>query len=148
LLSLARPLGSGLGLPRALGRSVHDPLAGSWCNGAAGLVPLWILAERVYRDPAWLVAAERFGRAAIDASNDLGSLCCGATGTGFAALALYRATGRKDWQAAASLALERARAARFPQSMEHSLYKGPLGAALLELELQAPEDAVLPLFDQ
>ena len=148
LLALAQPLGSGLGLPRALGRSVQEPLAGSWCNGAAGVVPLWILAERVYRDPSWLVAAERFGRAAIEASNDLGSLCCGATGAGFAALALLRATGKKDWRVAGAQALERARAARFPQSMDHSLYKGPLGAELLELELEAPDDALLPLFDQ
>jgi len=148
LLALAQPLGSGLGLPRALGRSVHDPLAASWCNGAAGFVPLWILAERVYRDPAWLVAAERFGRAANETGNDLGSLCCGATGPGFAVLALFRANGRKDWHAAAVRSLERARAAHFPQSMDHSLYKGPLGAALLEVELEAPDDAVLPLFDQ
>src|SRR5262249_40150908 len=125
-----------------------DPLAGSWCNGAAGMVPLWILAERIYRDPAYLVAAERFGRAAIEAGNDLGSLCCGTTGPGFAALALYRATGKKDWRAAAEQCVQRARAAHFPQSMDHSLYKGPLGPALLELELEAPDDAVLPLFDQ
>src|SRR5262249_29494943 len=105
-------------------------------------------AERVYRDPSWLVAAERFGRAAIESSNDLGSLCCGATGAGFAALALLRATGRQGWRGAAATALARVRAPRFPRSDAHSLYKGPLGAELLELELEAPEDALLPLFDQ
>jgi hypothetical protein len=31
--------------------------------------------------------------------------------------------------------------------MDHSLYKGPLGAALLELELEAPDESLLPLFD-
>lgn len=148
LLRLAQPMGRGLALPRALGRSLDDPLAGSWCNGAAGFVPLWILAERVYRDPAYLAAAEAFGRTAIESGNDLGSLCCGATGPGFAALALFRATGNKEWRFAAARSLDGARTGRFPQSMEHSLYKGPLGPALLELELASPEDAVLPLFDR
>jgi serine/threonine-protein kinase len=147
LLGLAQPLGSGLGLPRELGRSLHDPLCGSWCNGAAGVVPLYIVAERVLREPAYLIAAERFGQAAIESSNSLGSLCCGATGPGFAALGLFRATGKKDWRAAADRCVHHARAARFPHSMEHSLYKGPLGAALLELELQGPDDALLPLYD-
>jgi serine/threonine-protein kinase len=147
LLDLAQPLGSGLGMPRALGRSLHDPLVGSWCNGAAGLVPLYILAERVYRERAYLIAAERFGHVAIESSNDLGSLCCGATGPGFAALGLFRATGKKDWQGAADRCVHHARAARFSKSMDHSLYKGPLGAALLEVELQGPDDSLLPLYD-
>jgi serine/threonine-protein kinase len=147
LLGLAQPLGSGLGLPRALGRSLHDPLVGSWCNGAAGVVPLFILAERVYREPAYLIAAERFGQTAIESSNGLGSLCCGATGPGFAALGLFRATGKKDWRGAAERCVHHACAARFPHSMDHSLYKGPLGAALLELELQGPDDSLLPLYD-
>jgi serine/threonine-protein kinase len=147
LLGLAKPLGSGWGLPRAVGRSLQDPLCGSWCNGAAGVVPLCILAERVYREPSYLAAAEQFGHAAIESGNRLGSLCCGATGPGFAALGLFRATGKKDWRAAADRCVHQARGARFPQSMDHSLYKGPLGAALLEMELQAPEDALLPLYD-
>lgn len=147
LLSLAAPLGNGLALPRALGRSLQDPLVGSWCNGAAGVVPLYVLAERVYREPAYLDAAERFGRVAVEANNDLGSVCCGACGQGFAALGLFRATGKKDWRAAATRCLHQARSARFPQSMDHSLYKGALGAALLELELEAPDESLLPLFD-
>ena len=57
------------------------------------------------------------------------------------------ATGKKDWRAAADRCVHHARAARFPQSMDHSLYKGPLGAALLELELEAPDDSLAPIFD-
>jgi serine/threonine-protein kinase len=148
LLGLAQTTERGLSLPRAVGRSAFgDPLAASWCNGAAGMVSLFLLAHRVYRDPSMLDAAERFGRSALDTTNELGSLCCGTAGVGFAALALFRNTGHRDWRESATQLLARAERGRFPQSKEHSLYKGELGAALLAVELEAHQDSAFPLFD-
>lgn len=148
LLAHAQATERGLSLPRAVGRTAFgDPLAASWCNGAAGMVSLCLLAYRIYRDPAMLKAAERFGRFALETTNELGSLCCGSAGVGFAALALFRNTGHRDWREATAQMIARAERGQFPHSKEHSLYKGELGPALLALELENHQDSAFPLFE-
>lgn len=114
LLSLAAPIGGGLALPRALGRSLQDSLVSSWCNGAAGVVPLYALAERVYREPTYLDVAERFGRVAIEANNDLGSVCCGACGQGFAALGCFAPPAKRTGEPLPRVACIRRAPRAFP----------------------------------
>lgn len=90
LLALAQPRGDKLFLSRTIGTA---PLEDSGCNGAAGQVLLFLAAHRVYRDPVFLAASQGFGKFAGRGEGDLGSLCCGHAGGGFAMLSLFRATG-------------------------------------------------------
>lgn len=132
LLALAQPRGDGLFLSRTIGTA---PLEDSGCNGAAGQVLLFLAAHRVYRDPVFLAASQGFGKFAGRGEGDLGSLCCGHAGVGFAMLSLFRATGFAP------------RAGRFPNSHPHSLFKGELGAALLAIELEHADDSAFPLLE-
>lgn len=128
------------------------PLAASWCNGAAGYVPLWTLAHAVYQDDRYeqLAAAAAWGayegaydgRAAVP-----GDICCGLAGRAFSLATQYTHTGDQVWLARARLLADRAaeRILDHPYRRD-SLYKGDIGVALLADELTAAAPAGLPLF--
>jgi hypothetical protein len=150
LAALGQPYGRGLRWPRHAGASIDDSsLTASWCNGAAGHLHLWTLADRYWNDGRFDRLAELAAWTAYDvASQAPGELCCGLAGRAYALLCRYRQTGDRRWLARARVLGERA-AAR-PDAAAHrlnSLYHGEVGIALLAADLQAPDSACMPLFE-
>ena len=89
----------------------------------------------------------RIGESAFIGGDPTGNLCCGLAGRAYAMLALYRVSGDAVWwERARSLA---ARAAHGSSSDQwpNSLYKGRTGIALAAAEVDRPELAALPLFE-
>jgi lanthionine synthetase-like protein len=109
-------------------------LAGSWCNGAAGAVLLWTEAYRCASDPLFLESARAAARRAIEAAPGDPSLCCGATGVGFALLELELVEPGHGWrQRAAESAW---RAVQMPNVRWPSgLYRGLPGLVCLAHDL-------------
>ena len=92
------------------------------------------------------------GWAAWEHPDTTPTLCCGRAGRALALAALYRYSGEIAWQ-------ERARALLSPPASpesvatlstlpeaDHGLFKGALGSALAAVELEDPEQAIMPLF--
>nr|NLI50509.1 protein kinase [Propionibacterium sp.] len=119
-----------------------------WCNGSAGLVPLWTLAHRSLGDDRWLRLAEAAAWNAWEDPAEAGNLCCGLAGRAYGLLALYRHTGDRVWlERARVLGRAAAAAERDPELPWYSLYKGELGVAVLVAELADPDAAALPFFE-
>jgi serine/threonine-protein kinase len=149
LADLAVPTSKGVLWPVQNRETGGFPMPG-WCNGGAGHVFLWTLAHRLF-------SRERFLKLAIGAAEESAlsgggghSLCCGWAGQAYALLALYNHTGEKRWlEHARTLA---SRALAFAQcrqpGLPYSLYKGDLGVAVLLAEIQLPEIASMPFFDE
>ena len=94
LASFGVPLGRGLRWPREVGLPAgENGLGASWCNGAAGLVHLWLAAERLLEDTRFGRLAEAAAWTAYDAPDAGGDLCCGAAGRAYALLAVHRQLG-------------------------------------------------------
>ena len=144
---LAEPRGRGVQFPHVPGTGSHHDIPG-WCNGPAGLVHLWVIAHQVTGRGRYAELAERCGWSAWEAPDRFPDLCCGLAGRGYALLALHRMTGDTVW-------LDRARAllargddqGRRTASSRLALYKGALGPALLEQDLETPMFACHPFFE-
>jgi serine/threonine-protein kinase len=148
LAELAVPAARGLRWPIQVGVEPADvPLAGSWCNGAAGFVHLWLAAARRFGDERYLRLAERAGWCAFEAVPAGGDLCCGYAGRAYALLALEQASGTSLWGVRARLLADLAESSVEAGALRHeSLYKGDVGVALLFAELDQASDAAMPLF--
>jgi hypothetical protein len=146
---LGQPAGRGLRWPHETGAGVPDTaLAASWCNGAAGFVPLWIAAHRKLGDETYARWAEMAAWSAYEAPAAPGDLCCGFAGRAYALLTLHRQADERHWLARARALAERAATSVRANSLRRdSLYKGEVGVALLAADLQAPEYACMPLFE-
>jgi serine/threonine protein kinase len=131
--------------PRNPGGRPSSAWAG-WCHGSAGHALLHAELSRSL-DPRHLDLAEAAGRHAASSLGENVSLCCGLAGVGYAALSLYRRTGREAWVTVASQCVERADGLPVDVAMQHSLYKGDLGIRLLRADLAAPSGAVFPLVE-
>jgi serine/threonine-protein kinase len=126
---------------------VHG-LGGGWCNGAAGYVSLWTLADQ-------LLGGDEFGRLALAAAwtayeddGDGLSLCCGLAGRAYALLNIYRHGGGDAWLARARNLADRAAAcARHETAPRESLYNGELGVAVLAADLEDPAHSCMPLYE-
>ena len=119
--------------------------APGWCSGSAGHALMWILAHEEIGDRRYLDLAERAARYAVEHPSANPDVCCGTTGRGFALLRLYQATGETRWLVEARR-LAHAAAAGWPAAADRfNLLKGPLGTALLLIELEAPECLVQPV---
>lgn len=155
LAGIAEPFGRGVRWPwlvHGVPFAARELYAPGWCNGSAGLVPLWLLAHR-------LTGARRYGDLALGSAHhawesevDAGPhLCCGRSGQAFAMLAMFQATGAGEWLERAHTLAQRAldarplwndgQGARRPES----LYFGDVGIALLLAELEYPNEARMPL---
>ncbi|HEU4461868.1 MAG TPA: lanthionine synthetase LanC family protein [Solirubrobacterales bacterium] len=148
--ALARPVGRGLRWPYvATAPLPHTGLEASWCNGAAGYVPLWTTAHRLLGEDRY----ERWARMAAWTAWEspvpaVGDLCCGFAGRSYALLSLYRHGGEEIWLARARrLAEQAATEVRSDAFRRDSLYKGEIGVALLAADLEAPGYSCMPLFD-
>jgi serine/threonine-protein kinase len=149
LADRARPWGRGLRW-RWYAESGGDvgTMAG-WCNGSAGFVFLWTLAEAALGEPRYRRLAEGAAWNAWEAPDANGSLCCGLAGRAYALLNLYKHGGGEEWLARARELADRAapaieRGAEAPDS----LYKGAVGVAVLAADLARPADAVMPFFEE
>jgi serine/threonine-protein kinase len=142
----AEPIGRGCRWPiRRDGRATYMP---GWCNGAAGYVFLWTLAESVLGDNGYLPLAERAALNVIDFPSGLNTLCCGTAGQAYALLALYRRSGEHRWlDAAAKLGVVSARGCSFSGPRWHSLYWGELASLLIIEDLARPERSLMPFFE-
>jgi eukaryotic-like serine/threonine-protein kinase len=119
-----------------------------WCNGSAGLVHLWTLAERSFGGAEYGELARRAAWNAWEEPSTSGDLCCGAAGRSYAMLNLYRQTGDGLWlQRAHDLANKAVTLIEQWSLHRDSLYKGEIGVALLIAELERPELSCMPLFD-
>lgn len=125
----------------------RERLVASWCNGAAGYVPLWTLAYELLRDDHFLDLAIGGGWTVYEATAGGADLCCGLSGRAYALLSLYRQTEDALWFDRAREIAERAAMTADTQERPFSLYKGGLGAGLLEGDLDRPEESVMPLYE-
>ena len=152
LAATAQPWGRGVRWPWYGAEEGHRRNAGSmpgWCNGSAGFVFLWTLAHRELGDPRWLALAEAAAINAWEAPDGNGSLCCGLGGRAYALLNYYRHARGAEWLTRArDLANRAALDIEKGSEREDSLYKGPLGVALLAADLAHPETAVMPFFEE
>ena len=134
-------------------RNISSGSMPGWCNGSAGYVYLWTQAHRMLADDAYLQLA---GKAAWNAWEDpaqMANLCCGLAGRSYSLLHLYKYTNDSLWLDKARILADRAainiRAVQMDeyQGLEHSLYKGELGIALLAADLARPEASAQPFFE-
>jgi len=150
LAALAEPAGRGLRWPRNAGEPVEDLLlTASWCNGSAGHLHLWALAQRRWGDDRFGRLAEMAGWSAYeDSIGAPGNLCCGLAGRAYALLSLYRQTGDPLWlRRAETLGARAVEDSRVELARTNSLYHGEIGIALLESDLADPEFASMPLYE-
>jgi serine/threonine-protein kinase len=125
-----------------------------WCNGTAGMVMLFTTAHEVLREPRLLERATRAARHVWDVASGTRDLCCGAAGCAYALLSTYRATGESVWlRRAQQLAHDAAgrsvdHFANGDSRLAHSLFRGPLGSAVLAADLERPEEARFPLLER
>jgi len=126
------------------------PLVASWCNGAAGLVHLWLAAHRVLGHGRWDRLAEQAGTTAESGQYATsGDLCCGLGGQAYALLALYRVSGDVRWLRSGRRLAEGAAdiIVRVRPDVRDSLFAGEPGVATLTADLAYPADARMPLVD-
>jgi serine/threonine-protein kinase len=147
LSRLAEPRGRGVQFPHVPRTGDYHDIPG-WCNGPAGLVHLWCAAWRATGAARFAELAERCAWSAWEAPDRFADLCCGRTGRSYALLAVHRMTGDAAWhQRARRLALETTLSSMRGATSFLSLYKGRLGPALLERELEVPARSCHPMFE-
>lgn len=148
LAAQAEAAGEGLRWRWMTGRPGGKEFMPGWCNGSAGLVHLWTLAERSFAGAEYGELARRAALNACEEPSISGDLCCGAAGRSYAMLNLYRQTGDAIWlQRAHDLANKAVTSIQQWSLQRDSLYKGEVGVALLIAELERPELSCMPLFD-
>ena len=149
---LAEPSASGVRWRRKLleqGRAWRwGDYSASWCNGTAGQVFLWLIADRVLGPEVFKGLAEQAGLHAWKDAEDVGNLCCGLVGRAYSMLALYRHTGEQAWLGRARQLADRAAHSRdVAEGSALGLFKGRLGLALLRSDLEQPQTARFPFFE-
>ena len=78
----------------------------------------------------------------------VGDLCCGLAGRAYGLLNLYKHTGESEWLESARQLADRAVVAIQQYSLRRqSLYKGEIGVALLQADLERPELSAMPFFE-
>jgi serine/threonine-protein kinase len=153
LAGRAQPWGRGLRWRWVRGGDGIFSMAG-WCNGSAGFVHLWTLAHRVLGEPSHLALAEGAAWNAWEAPGRRGDLCCGLAGRAYALLNLDRhlhgtgAGGNGVWLDRARALAERAAEGIARTETPNSLYRGEIGVALLAVDLERPEGAAMPFFEE
>lgn len=123
-----------------------------WCNGSAGYVHLWTLADSMFDSPAFRDLAIRAGWSTLEQRGTMGNLCCGLAGRAYALLNLYQHTGERVWlRHATDLATRAATTGRDtidPAVDVNGLYKGDIGLLVLLSDLDCPGEACMPMFER
>ena len=119
-----------------------------WCHGSPGHAMLWAQAYRVLADERYLELGRMAAEHAWSEPAPMGHLCCGTAGQAYAFLCLHRLTGEGMQVDRARSMLDRATTFIGSQGMtQNSLYKGDVGVALLEAELEEPLMSAMPMFE-
>jgi len=119
-----------------------------WCHGSAGYAMLWGLAYRELSEDRHLDLARRAAAHTWSEPAPMGHLCCGAAGQAYAFLCLHRLSGEGGFADRARAMLDRATTFVGSAGMtQNSLYKGDIGVALLEAELEEPFFSAMPMFE-
>ena len=119
-----------------------------WCHGSSGHAMLWAQAHRVVPDDRFLELGRMAAEHAWSEPAPMGQLCCGSAGQAYAFLCLHRLTGEGAYVDRARSMLDRSIALIGEHGMtRNSLYKGDVGVALLEAELQEPMMSAMPMFE-
>ena len=147
--ALAQPTGRGVGWPvSAPSRRGLDGMRGTWCNGAAGYLHLWLLAHELTNNPRYLKLATETAWTCYEAERAAADLCCGSAGRAYALLRLFRHTSDRVWLSRANeLADHAARTIRFHRLRQNSLYRGEAGVCVLLSDLKDPENSHMPMFE-
>jgi hypothetical protein len=125
-----------------------DVIWPGWCHGSPGYAMLWAQAHRVLSEDRFLDLARMAAEHVWSEPATVGHLCCGTAGQAYAFLSLHRVTGEGVQVDRARSMLERSTAFIGSQGMtQNSLYKGDVGVALLEAELQEPLMSAMPMFE-
>lgn len=149
LADLAEPSGRGVRWPWIAGDGRSMGSMPGWCNGSAGFVFLWTLAWRLLGESRYLDLALGAGWDAWESADTTANLCCGLAGRAWALLNLYKNTGESLWLARArDLAERAAREGAFSEHFPHGLYKGELALLPLAVDLERPEEAAFPFFEE
>lgn len=152
LAALAEPTDRGVRWPwrDTIGDAAADKFyMPGWCNGSAGFVHLWLLANAIFGDVSYLELAEGAAWDAYDDGEDtVYDLCCGRAGRAYALVAFHRATGEDVWLSRARKlsddALTLVAKANEPRL---GLIKGAMGVVLLHAQLEQPNRARMPVFE-
>lgn len=154
LARLGEPAGRGMQWPRIPGGSRPDPErshVASWCGGTAGFVHLWTTAATSLGRDDFLGLAELSAWNVWEARRAAPNLCCGLAGRAYALINLYKHTGERSWLRRAQELADRAALAAAGPAADHghplSLYRGRVGIAVLAADLDQPETASMPFFE-
>jgi serine/threonine-protein kinase len=109
---------------------------------------VYALASEVLKKNNYAEIAITAAESAVCTATELGTLCCGLAGVGYACLAAHRLTGEPQWLARARDAARRAATCTADSYYRDSLYKGAVGVALLTQELRDPNSAAMPVFER
>lgn len=150
LADLSEPQGRGLMWPWMLHTQGREAAYMSgWCNGTSGYVFLWTLAHRFFDKPLLLDLAHGAAWEVWDAPDLAASLCCGLVGRSYALLNFYRHTQETIWlERARDLAVRAVSQGQFEGTHPHSLYKGEISLAGLAADIEAPDYAAQPFFEE
>ncbi len=125
-----------------------DVIWPGWCHGSPGYAMLWAQAHRVLSEDRYLELGRMAAEHAWSDPAPIGHLCCGTAGQAYGFLCLYRLTGEGVYVDRARSMLDRAIDFVGDQGMtQNSLYKGDVGVAVLEAELQEPLQSAMPMFE-
>ena len=126
-----------------------NPPINGWCNGSAGVVPLFALLYEIDQQEKWLGYAEQLAWHAWESGAGPIDLCCGSAGRIFALLRMYHISRQSDWlDRAIKLAEQAIELAPSMQNNEHepySLFKGQLGLALAVHAIDHLEFSFMPM---
>ncbi|HTT68919.1 MAG TPA: lanthionine synthetase LanC family protein [Gemmatimonadales bacterium] len=154
LASCAEPNGRGVAWACDHAGPGEEPFTGyssGWCGGSAGFVHLWTLAHRELGRREFLDLARLSAWHTWEGRERGATLCCSKAGRAYALLNLYRHTGDPVWLSRArALGARAAREVLTPGRAPwrpFSLYKGDLGVAVLAADLERPELACMPMFE-
>jgi eukaryotic-like serine/threonine-protein kinase len=146
LMALAQPHAGGLRWPVNNATRPAEFMDG-WCNGTAGHALLLALAYEIFTDPRYGEMAERAAESAWATDLQVGTLCCGLGGLGYAFLAVHRVTGDTRWTDRARIVARRAARDNSKYFFRDALYKGAVGVAVLAQDVHHPAHAVMPLLE-
>ena len=125
-----------------------DVIWPGWCHGSPGHAMLWAQAHRVLDDDRYLELARMAAEHAWSEPAPMGHLCCGSAGQAYGFLCLHRLTGEGVHADRARAMLDRSiDFIGTPGMTRNSLYKGDVGVALLEAELEEPYLSAMPMFE-
>lgn len=157
LADLAEPHGRGWRWPRVV-RQGRGPESSeywpSWCNGTGGMIFLWTLAHQMLGSSRYAELAEGAALNVVDCGDSVPQICCGRPGQAYGLLNLYKHTHDRRWlEEAVRKSADTIRSIEVPHDasvpmLHYSLFKGPLGAALLAADLEAaPDQSCMPAFE-